>query len=65
VVIGALGRYGDSASDILPNWVDIAVVIVFALAIFYWGVSLTLTKEGTAAAVAKDAQQLDYDTRER
>jgi len=24
-----------------------------------------LTKEGTAAAVAKDAQQLAYDTRER
>jgi amino acid transporter len=65
VVIGALGRYGDSASNILPNWVDVAVVIVFALAIFYWAVSLTLTKEGTAAAVAKDAQQLAYDTRER
>jgi amino acid transporter len=65
VVIGALGRYGDSASDILPNWVDVAVVIVFALAIFYWAVSLTLTKEGTAAAVAKDAQQLAHDTRER
>ena len=65
VVIGALGRYGDSASNILPNWADVAVVIVFALAIFYWAVSLTLTKEGTAAAVAKDAQQLAYDTRER
>ena len=65
VVIGALGRYGDSASNILPNWVDVAVVIVFALAIFYWAVSLTLTKEGIAVAVAKDAQQLAYDTRER
>jgi hypothetical protein len=65
VVIGALGRYGDSASNILPNWVDIAVVIVFSLAIFYWAVSLTLTTAGTAAAVAKDAQQLVYDTRER
>jgi len=65
VIIGALGRYGDSASNILPNWVDIAVVIVFSLAIFYWAVSLTLTTAGTAAAVAKDAQQLVYDTRER
>ena len=65
VVIGALGRYGNSASNILPNWVDVAVVIVFALAIFYWAVSLNLTKEGTAAAVAKDAQQLAYETRER
>ena len=41
------------------------MVIVFALAIFYWAVSLTLTKEGTAAAVAKDAQQMAYDTREQ
>jgi amino acid transporter len=62
VLIGALGRYGGGAS-ILPNWVDIAVVIVFALAIFYWAVSLTLTKVETAAAIAKDAQQIDYDTR--
>jgi amino acid transporter len=65
VLIGALGRYGVGARNILPNWVDIAVVIVFALGIFYWAVSLTLTGEGTAAAIAKDAQQLDYDTRER
>jgi amino acid transporter len=62
VLLGALGRYGGGAS-ILPNWVDIAVVIVFALAIFYWAVSLTLTKVETAAAIAKDAQQIDYDTR--
>jgi amino acid transporter len=65
VVIGALGRYGDPASNILPDWVDIAVVIVFSLVIFFWAVSLTLSKEGTAAAIAKDAQQLDYNTLER
>jgi amino acid transporter len=65
VLIGALGRYGAGARNILPNWADIAVVIGFALAIFYWAVSLTLTKEGAAAAVAKDAQQIDYDARER
>jgi amino acid transporter len=62
VLIGALGRYGGGARNILPNWVDIAVVIVFSLAIFYWAVSLTLTTEATAAAVAKDARQIDYDT---
>jgi amino acid transporter len=61
VVIGDLGRYGAGASNILPNWVDVAVVIVFSLAIFYWAVNLTLTGERTAAAVAKDAQQLAYD----
>ena len=58
VVIGKLGRYGDSALNILPNWVDIVVVIAFALAIFYWAVSLSLTEEQSAVEVAKDAQQL-------
>src|SRR3984893_648346 len=63
VLIGALGRYGGGARNILPNWADIAVVIVFALGVFYWAVSLALTREGTAAAIAKDAEQIDYDTR--
>ena len=65
MIIGALGRYGEGARNILPNWADIAVVIVFALAIFYWAVSLTLNKDAAAAAVATDAQQFDYETRER
>ena len=46
--------------NILPNWVDIAVVIAFSLAIFYWAVALTLSKDRAAAAVAKDARQIDY-----
>ena len=45
-------RYGNGSRNLLPNWVDIVVVIVFALAIFYWAVRLTLTKQATAAAVA-------------
>jgi amino acid transporter len=63
VLIGFLGRYGNGSRNLLPNWVDIIVVIVFALAIFYWAVSLALTKEGTAAAIGKDAQQIHYDAR--
>jgi amino acid transporter len=62
VLIGAVGRYG-GGRNILPDWVDVAVVIGFALAIFYWAVSLTLTREESAAAIAKDAEQIDYDTR--
>jgi len=65
VLIGWLGRYGNGSRNLLPNWVDIVVVIVFALAIFYWAVRMTLTKERTAAAVAKDAQQINYVTLER
>ena len=63
VLIGWLGRYGNGSRNLLPDWVDIIVVIVFALAIFYWAVSLTLTSEDTAAAVAKDAQQIEDDKR--
>jgi amino acid transporter len=59
VVIGWLGRYGGGIS-ILPNWIDILVVITFSLAIFYWAVSASLSKEATAAAVAKDARQINY-----
>ena len=58
VLIGLLGRYGNGSKSFLPAWVDIAVVIVFALEIFYWAVSLALTGEESAAAVMKDTQQL-------
>jgi len=58
VLIGAIGRYGNHPANLLPDWFDIAVVIIFALSIFYWASSLSLTMEGTAAAVAKDARQL-------
>lgn len=60
VLIGWLGRYGNGSRSILPNWADVVVVIVFALAIFYWAVGLALPAEEAAAAVDKDAPQLDY-----
>jgi amino acid transporter len=62
VVLGALGRYG--GHNIMPAWVDIGVVIAFALAIFYLSIDLTLSKEASAAAVAKDSSQIDYDALE-
>src|SRR5882672_4767419 len=63
VLIGWVGRYGNGSRNLLPNWVDLFVVIVFALAIFYWAVNLALTKERSAAAVEKDAHQIDYAAR--
>ena len=60
VVLGWLGRYG-GGRNILPNWVDIGVVIVFALAIFYWATALRLSGEDSAVEVAKDAGQIDYE----
>lgn len=63
VLIGWLGRYGHGSRSVLPDWVDVAVVVAFALAIFYWAVSLALTEEEAAAAVARDAPQIEYDSR--
>ncbi len=59
VLIGWLGRYG-GGRNILPNWIDIGVVILFALAIFRWAVALRVSKEAAALEVAKDAKQIDY-----
>jgi hypothetical protein len=33
-------------------------VIAFSLAIFYWGIALSLSKEQAASAVSKDAHQM-------
>ena len=60
VVLGALGRYG-GGYEVLPNWIDIVVVIGFALTIFYFALTLTLTPDAAAAAIAKDSRQIDYD----
>jgi hypothetical protein len=58
VLIGKLGRYGNGANSILPSWIDLAVVIIFSLVIFYWAVSRALSEEASATAVRKDTQQL-------
>ena len=60
VLIGWLGRYG-GGRNILPNWVDVGVVIVFALVVFYWAIALRLSNEEAAAEIAKDAVQINYE----
>jgi amino acid transporter len=58
VILGAIGRYG--GHNVLPNWWDLVIVIAFALAIFYWAVELSMSRERVQAAVAKDSYQIDY-----
>jgi amino acid transporter len=60
VVIGALGRYGDGSHNWLPNWIDLLVVTVFSLVIFYWAVQQTMSREKVQIAVAKDSAQIDF-----
>ena len=47
--------------NILPNWVDLAVVIVFSLAIFYWAVVAEPEQGSRGREVAKDAHQLAFE----
>jgi hypothetical protein len=58
VIIGFIGRYGAGAQNVLPNWIDLAVVIIFAVTIFYWAVSLSMSGPETLAAISRDANQL-------
>ncbi|HEY6798028.1 MAG TPA: APC family permease [Kineosporiaceae bacterium] len=57
VVIGAFGRYG-GGRGLLPEWIDLLVVIGFSLVIFFWAVSLAMPRERVAEAVARDAAQM-------
>jgi amino acid transporter len=58
-VIGYLGRYGDGASNILPEWIDLLAVIVFSLAIFYWAVTCAIAPEQVKAAVELEELELE------
>ncbi len=60
VVIGALGRYGVGSRSVLPSWVDLLVVVVFSLLIFYWAVESTMSEEKVREAIARDSHQIDY-----
>jgi hypothetical protein len=45
-IISYLGQYG--GIGVIPSWVDLGVVAVFSLAIFYLGVRLALPPERVA-----------------
>jgi len=71
LVIGLLGRYdsnlgSDRASGsgelfILPSWIDLLVVIIFNLVIFYYAVSLAQSNELVRAAIEVDEENLEGD----
>ncbi|HET6502011.1 MAG TPA: APC family permease [Amycolatopsis sp.] len=59
-VIGWLGRYGSSGElKLLPEWIDLVVVIAFSLAIFYWAVSLAQPSEKVREAVEAERVELE------
>lgn len=52
MLISVLGRYG--GHNVLPNWIDLLVVIGFSLAIFYYAVSVAMPPERVAEAICVD-----------
>lgn len=60
-IICYLGRYGVGAKNILPNWIDIGVVVVFSLAIYYLAVSMSEAPEYIEAAVLADREAEPFD----
>ena len=58
-LIGLVGRYGTGSTNLLPDWVDLLVVIGFSLLIFYWAVSMAMSSEAVKAAVATEERAID------
>jgi amino acid transporter len=54
-IIGLIGRYGTGSQQLVPEWVDLLVVVAFSLVIFYYAVSLAMSGETISRIV--DAEQ--------
>jgi amino acid transporter len=53
-ILGLIGRYGKGSESVLPEWIDLLVVIAFSLVIFYYAVSLAMKPENIKAAIERD-----------
>lgn len=58
MLIGLIGRYGRGSEHVLPNWIDLVVVVVFAVVIFYYAVSVAMSPEQVGHAVAVEERRL-------
>jgi amino acid transporter len=62
VVLGYLGRYNNStdepSANILPDGIDVLVIVVFALVIYYWAVNCARPTEDVIAAVDREHIEL-------
>ena len=46
--------------DFLPDGLDLVIVIVFAVAIYYWAISLVMKQADVDAAIERDAHQINF-----
>jgi amino acid transporter len=59
VIIGYFGRYGNGASNDIPNWWDLVIVAAFALVIYFFAVNLALSSEQVNALVAAEEAEIE------
>jgi amino acid transporter len=60
-VISLLGQYGDSALKIIPEWIDLIVVAIFSLVIFYIGVRMALPASRVAESFRQEEEEAAND----
>ena len=61
-IISLIGRYGNG-HNALPNWIDLIVVVVFSLAVFYYAVSLAINSDQVGSAIETEEQQIELEAR--
>jgi hypothetical protein len=57
-IIGLIGRYGTGSQKLLPNWIDLLVVIAFSIVIFYYAVSLAMSSETIKQTIETEKAQI-------
>ncbi len=61
LIIGYLGQYGHGEARIIPNNVDILVMVIFSLAIYYWALSLNESSQYIQGAIEADRNIEPFD----
>jgi amino acid transporter len=59
-IISLMGQYGDGLG-ILPEWIDMLVVAIFSVAIFFLGVRLTLPEARVQEAIRSEEAEVSAD----
>lgn len=61
-IISLIGRYG-GGHNALPNWIDLVIVVLFSLAVFYYAVSLAMDADQVRSAIETEERQIELGAR--
>jgi amino acid transporter len=53
-IIGLLGRYGVGAQQVMPEWVDLIVVITYSVGVFHYAVNMAMSPDKVLRAVNRE-----------